>query len=84
MKASMNDVPCLIADDDYMRFRRKKWLFFPTVVSHAAVGFRFKDAEETARWITAYADEIKPKVWFSPLQNNETPKVEPKPDRVAA
>lgn len=80
----LNDVPCLIVDDDYMGFRGKKGLFFPTVVPDAAAGFSFKDAEETARWITEYAEEIKPKEWFWPLQNNEAPKDEPEPDRVAA
>ena len=80
----LNDVPCLIVDDDYTGFRGKKGLFFPTVVPDAAVGFSFKDAEETARWITEYADEIKPKEWFWPFQNNEAPKDEPEPDCVAA
>ena len=80
----LNDVPCLIVDDDYMGFRGKKGLFFPTVVPDAASGFSFKDAEETARWITEYADELKPKEWFWPLQKNETPKDETEPDRVAA
>lgn len=66
----LNDVPCLIIDDDYSLFTGKRGLFFPTVVPDAETGFSFKDAEETAGWLTKVTDAIKPKNWFWPLKNN--------------
>lgn len=74
----LNDVPCLIVDDDYAGFRGKKGLFFPTVVPTAAVGFTFKDAMETVEWFTGLpnADHLKPRTWFWRMKDKAAPEDE--------
>lgn len=80
----LDDVPCLIVDDDCFGFTGKKGLFFPIVMPEAETGFSFKDAEETAGLITKFADEIKPKKWFWRVKDKETPKDESETDPIAA
>lgn len=80
----LNDLPCLIVDDDFRGLTGKHGLFFPTVVPDCQSGFSFKDAEETVLWLTQVTDGIKPKNWFWPLHTNNRQSDEPEPELAAA
>lgn len=80
----LGDVPCLIIDDNYLLFKGKRGLFFPTVVPDAETGFSFKDAEETVGWLTQATEALKPEYWFWPLKNNSQQIDEPEPEIAAA
>lgn len=67
----LNNVPCLIVDDDCSGFTGKKGLFFPIVIPETEIGFDFKDAENMSRWINILHEEMKPNNWFKPVKIDE-------------